>query len=90
MVRANPLKGRMQLGKVYFDKNAHYFADMQKEMLYFPAGKHDDQVDSLAWTIRLTLSRAAPRRVDHTPKMKSWKDGLGKFLPGAGGSHMCS
>ena len=90
MVRANPLKGRMQLGKVYFDKNAHYFPDMQKEMLYFPAGKHDDQVDSLAWAIRLTLSRAAPRRVDNTPKMKSWKDGLSKFLPGAGGSHMCS
>ena len=90
MVRANPLKGRMQLGKVYFDKNAHYFADMQKEMLYFPAGKHDDQVDSLAWTIRLTLSRAAPRQRDTAPKMKSWKDGLSKFLPGTGGSHMCS
>ena len=43
MVRANPLRGRMQAGKVYFDSNAHWWRDLQKEMLYFPAGKHDDQ-----------------------------------------------
>ena len=89
-VRANPLKGRMQLGKVFFDKHAAYFPDLYKEMLHFPAGKHDDQIDSLAWSVRLTLSRAAPRQKDYTAKVKSWKDELHKYLPGGRGGHMAA
>jgi predicted phage terminase large subunit-like protein len=88
MVRANPLRGRMQLGKVYFDKAAAWFTDLFKEMLHFPAGKHDDQVDGLAWSIRLTLSRAAPREKRTEPKMVSWKDKLGGGKRGA--SHMAA
>ena len=88
MVRANPLKGRMQIGKMYFDKMAVWFTDLYKEMLHFPAGKHDDQIDGLAWAVRLTLTRSAPREKRVEPKVKSWKDGLNKFLPGAGGTHM--
>jgi len=42
MVRANPLKGRMQLGKVYYPKEASWFPTYQRELLRFPAGKHDD------------------------------------------------
>lgn len=42
MVRANPLRGRMQLGKVYFKSNANWFPEYQRELLRFPAGKHDD------------------------------------------------
>lgn len=89
MVRANPLRGRMQLGKVFFDKNAPYFTELLKEMLHFPAGKHDDQIDSLAWAIRLTLSRAAPRDSRPQPKLPSWKDKL-KQYGGKGASHMCA
>ena len=88
MVRANPLRGRMQLGKVYFDKHAPYFTDLHKELLHFPAGKHDDQIDSLSWAVRLTLSRHAPREQRREPRMKSWKDGLSRFMPGARGGHM--
>lgn len=88
MVRANPLRGRMQLGKVFFDKNAPWFSAVHKEMLYFPAGKHDDCVDSLSWAIRLTLSRLAPRQKTCEPKVKSWKDDLSRYMEGAGGSHM--
>jgi predicted phage terminase large subunit-like protein len=88
MVRANPLRGRMQLGKVFFDKNAPYWTELQKEMLHFPAGKHDDQIDSLAWAVRLTLSRAAPRDERLTPKTKSWKDKLS--ISPLGGSHMAA
>lgn len=40
--RANPLKGRMQAGKVYFPDQAHWLHDVRTEMLRFPAGKHDD------------------------------------------------
>jgi len=89
MVRANPLRGRMQLGKVYFDKQAPYFTELQKELLHFPAGKHDDQIDSLAWAIRLTLSKAAPRPRDTEPKLPSWRDKL-RIGSRTGLSHMAS
>jgi predicted phage terminase large subunit-like protein len=89
MVRANPLKGRMQAGKVYFDKEAHWFRDLQKEMLHFPAGKHDDQIDALAWAVRLTLMHSPPRDDRPQPKVKSWKDKL-KRLGRGGASHMAA
>ena len=89
MVRANPLRGRMQLGKVYFDKNAPYFTELQKELLHFPAGKHDDQIDSLAWAIRLTLTKAAPKPRVTEPKLPSWRDKL-RIGSRTGLSHMAS
>jgi hypothetical protein len=57
-------------------------------MLHFPAGKHDDQIDALAWCIRLILTRAAPRDKRSQPKLKSWKDELSQFLSSGGGGHM--
>ena len=44
--------------------------------------------DSLAWAIRLTLTRAAPRAIETRPKMKSWKDKL--LGSSRGGSHMAA
>lgn len=90
MVRAHPLKGRMQIGKVYFDKNASHFTELYKEMLHFPAGKHDDQVDSLAWAVRLTLTKSAPRQQLYEKKLPSWKDDLSKYMDTGGASHMCA
>lgn len=90
MVRAGPLKGRMQAHKVLFDADAPYFPVMQKELLFFPAGKHDDIVDALAWAIRLLLTRSAPRQ-QVPKKLKSWKDKLAQYTGGGvGGSHMAA
>lgn len=89
MVRANPLRGRMQLGKVYFEERGAYFTDLKHEMLRFPAGKHDDQIDALAWAVRLTLSHAAPRIADKTPEVRdSWRKRLGASLHSGDGGHM--
>jgi len=88
MVRANPLRGRMQLGKVYFDEKAAWFRDFYREMIIFPAGKHDDCVDSLAWAVRLTLSRAAPKDSRPEIRAKSWKDKLRSSS--RSGSHMAA
>ena len=60
-------------------------------MLRFPAGKHDDQIDSLAWAVRTMLTRAAPRVEDLTPKkVESWLARL--HLQGMGGDvgHMAA
>ena len=35
------------MGKVYFPKNAPWVNDLVAELLRFPAGKNDDQVDVL-------------------------------------------
>ena len=88
--RASPLKGRMQLGKLYFNKNAPFFGDLQREFLTFPQGKHDDVIDACAWAVRLTLARSAPRVPDHAPKpKKSWRDLL-KATQRAELSHMAA
>lgn len=90
MVRAQPLKGRMQAGKVWFPEKAPWYQTMKTELLQFPAGKHDDQVDSLAWVVRLIL-RKHPPRIKAPPQLKSWKDKLKGIMRGqAGNSHMSS
>ena len=73
MARARPLQGRMQQGMVSFNTNGEWFDTLRAEMLRFPAGAHDDQVDSLAWMTQLVIGREAPRKTEVKP-MKSWKD----------------
>lgn len=85
MARARPLQGRMQQGMVSFSSHAEWFESLRTEMLRFPAGAHDDQVDSLAWMTQLAVGRDAPRRAQVKP-MKSWKDKLS--LAGGTASHM--
>jgi predicted phage terminase large subunit-like protein len=77
MARARALQGRMQQGMVSFSDNADWYDTVRAEMLRFPAGIHDDCVDSLAWVAQLAMNREPPRAKDIQPKMKSWKDKLG-------------
>jgi hypothetical protein len=46
-VRAQSIRGRLALLGLYVRQSAPWFADLQAELLSFPAGKHDDQVDAL-------------------------------------------
>ena len=46
-VRAQSIRGRMALEGLYVPVNAPWYADLRSELLSFPAGKHDDQVDAL-------------------------------------------
>ncbi|BBC01954.1 MULTISPECIES: phage terminase large subunit [Bradyrhizobium] len=38
---------KFEAGRVYFPKNALFLPDLETELLTFPQGKHDDQVDSI-------------------------------------------
>jgi predicted phage terminase large subunit-like protein len=38
---------KFEAGNVYFPRNAPFLLDLEAELLSFPQGKHDDQVDSL-------------------------------------------
>jgi predicted phage terminase large subunit-like protein len=74
-VRAGPLRGRMQMGKFYMPEGESWCHTMENELLRFPAGKHDDIVDALAWAVRLVLAHAPPR-IAVSKKLVSWKDKL--------------
>jgi predicted phage terminase large subunit-like protein len=62
LVRATPLQGRMQQRKVTFPKSGSWVHDVYRELLRFPHGMHADCVDALAWCIRISLNRSAPRK----------------------------
>ncbi len=85
--RASPLQGRMQQGRVSFAVGADWYDTVRNEMLRFPAGVHDDCVDSMAWMAQLAIGRQPPQR-PKDKKQKSWKD---KLKGGAGSlSHMAA
>ncbi len=87
MARARPLQGRMQQGMVSFAENAEWFDGARAEMLRFPAGVHDDQVDALAWMATMAVGKEPPRK-PKTKEMKSWRDKL-SMLGGSYG-HMAA
>jgi predicted phage terminase large subunit-like protein len=46
-VRAQSIRGRMALDGLYVPVKASWYPELRSELLSFPAGKHDDQVDAL-------------------------------------------
>jgi len=46
-VRARSIQGRMAMLGLYVLAGSPWLADLRSELLSFPAGKHDDQVDAL-------------------------------------------
>ena len=59
--RAQAIRGRMAMGKVFFPKFAPWWADAENELLKFPSARHDDFVDAmgLAGLLLSTLHGAA-------------------------------
>jgi predicted phage terminase large subunit-like protein len=77
--RARAIQGRLQQGKVFMPKDSHFTADLVAEMLRFPNGTHDDQVDALAW-IGLMMAEFNTLGTPTGPKQqKSWRDQLDKL-----------
>lgn len=87
-VRARPLQGRMQQGRVYFPQDRGWVAGVKHELLRFPAGTHDDVVDALAWAAHLVLGKEPPRAPGLRGRVQGWRDRL--MLGGRGASHMAA
>ncbi len=49
-------------GKVYHRRGASWLTDFEAELLAFPAGEHDDQVDAIAYAARALPDVTAPTR----------------------------
>jgi predicted phage terminase large subunit-like protein len=77
LIRARPLQGRMQKGRLIFPPEQYFpwVEDVRHELLRFPGGVHDDQVDALAWLARMFVNISAPKPSKPKP-LKSWKDRL--------------
>jgi predicted phage terminase large subunit-like protein len=58
-VRAQSIRGRMAMDGLYVPAGAPWLADLRSELLTFPAGRHDDQVDALGLVGQL-LDRMVP------------------------------
>lgn len=49
VTRALPLAARLEAGDVQFRAEASWLEELERELLLFPNGPHDDQVDALAY-----------------------------------------
>ena len=47
--RARPMSARYETGAVYHRQNTPWLVDFEDEMIFFPNGRHDDQVDTAAY-----------------------------------------
>jgi predicted phage terminase large subunit-like protein len=66
-VRAQSIRGRLSVDGLYVPISAGWYADFRSELLSFPAGKHDDQVDALGLVGQL-LDRMVSGRTPEKPK----------------------
>lgn len=94
VARARSIQGRMQQGMVLFPhpENAPWMPEFVNEFLAFPAGKHDDRVDAMAW-IGLLLEQMLEFRPDQPEPPKSWRDKLNQYTGKTdvdGSSHMAA
>lgn len=69
-VRAQSIRGRAALSSIYYQADAKWWPDLRSELLSFPAGKHDDQVDALGLVGQLLDRMLAGERPHPTEKPK--------------------
>lgn len=75
VLRARPIQSRMRRGSVKIPTDAPWFEVFKKELLEFPGGRFDDQVDAFAYLGQLLEEMAGPASLAPPPKA-SWKDKL--------------
>ena len=79
--RARAIQGRMQQGMVHFPRNEIFTGPLVAELLRFPNGVHDDQVDALAWLgLMMTEFAVFTAPVIREP---SWRDRLDYLVKGS-------
>lgn len=73
-VRAQSMRGRMAMDGLYIPAHAPWRADFEAELLHFPAGVHDDQVDAIGLVGQLLDRMLAGKKPDD-PTKKSGGNG---------------
>lgn len=72
-VRAQSIRGRMANGGLHYLASAPWRVDLETELMSFPAGKHDDQVDALGLIGQLLdIMAAGTKPAAPKPRRDSW------------------
>lgn len=89
--RARSLQGLVRRRKVFFPRTAEWTPSVVGELLRFPKGKHDDQVDALAYAAMNVNTVTVPSPDPKDARPKSWRDTLWKHVRGTKSTgHMAS
>ena len=73
-VRAQSIRGRMAMGGLYIKFDAPFAADLLPELMSFPVGVHDDQVDALGLVGQL-IDKMTAGQPDKPPPPPALKPG---------------
>jgi len=78
--RSRAVQARAAMGKVYLPHNAPWVADFVSELLTFPAGKHDDQVDAFGLVGRMldTMTAGRVAKVDRQQPADRWRQAFAR------------
>ena len=63
--RVDGISGALESGRVLFPSEAPWLADFEREMLAFPAGRHEDQVDSVTQYVSWAMERSGSVLFDY-------------------------
>jgi predicted phage terminase large subunit-like protein len=80
-VRAQSIRGRMALEGLYVPTHRDWYPGLRSELLSFPAGKHDDQVDALGLVGQL-LDQMVPGQKPKAPEKPKPDSGYRPFSLG--------
>jgi phage terminase large subunit-like protein len=61
--RAQSIRGRVEMGMVYFPAFAPWWMEARAELLQFPHGTRDDFVDTLSWIGVGLVTHVAPKQI---------------------------
>lgn len=62
VARALPIAARYEAGAVFHRRGASWLADYEEELLQFPKGSHDDQVDTAGYAGIILANGGGPQR----------------------------
>ena len=53
VTRALPLSARLESGDIYLQRDTHWLPEVERELMTFPAGAHDDIIDTMAYGVQM-------------------------------------
>jgi hypothetical protein len=77
--QAQSIRGRMAMGKVYLPRHALWANELVAELLRFPAGANDDQVDTLGLFGRMLDLRGRLLHHRQEGRLRPEGEGQGQF-----------
>ena len=78
VIRARSFEARMSMGKVYFPRNEEWGETLISELIKFPLGKNDDQVDVMSLFGRMISGMIGASVPKPKPRSPDIKDGMTK------------